>query len=425
MVSAPGLWTERLDVNLGSWSRWHFFEWTVALRFLREGRTQTLFIVAGVALGVAVIVFMAALFVGLQANSIRRLLSTQAHIQLLPSREQPRPQWDTGIGVGAVLQPPLQRMKSIDQWQALTGWLRSHPDVREVAPTAAGSALAVHGEISRAVTLVGIEPDRWARSERFPGRLVHGRLRLMGSEILVGTDLASDQGVGVGDKLRLTAAHGTASTLTIVGIFDLGNKGANARSAFVALPTAQNLLGLSSGVSSIDVQVNDVYQAELIAQRIAAATGVQADSWIKGSAQFFATVRAQNAANHSIQLFVGLSVALGIASMLVVSVVQKSKEIGILRAMGTSRAQVLRVFLLQGAMLGLSGSALGCLLGAGTLLAWQAWALNPDGTPMFTLEFDPGLFASALALATFTGAVSAVAPALRAARLDPVVAIRG
>lgn len=404
-------------------SQWQPFEWTVALRLLREGRTQTMFIIAGVALGVAVIVFMAALFVGLQANSIRRLLSTQAHIQLLPPREQPRHQWDTSNG--AVIQPPLQRVKSIDQWQALTSWLRSQPDVREAAPTATGSALAVHGAISRAVGLVGIEPERWARNADFSGRLVRGRLRLTNTEVLVGSELASDLGVGVGDKLRFTAAHGHLSTLTIAGIFDLGNKGANARSAFVTLPTAQTMLGLSGGVSSIEILVHDVYRAEAIAQRIAAATGVHADSWIKGSAQFFSTVRAQNAANHSIQLFVGLSAALGIASVLVVSVVQRSKEIGILRAMGTSRAQVLRVFLLQGALLGLSGSILGCLVGAGALLAWQAWALNPDGTPMFALEFDPALFAGALALATVTGAVSALAPAVRAARLDPVVAIRG
>ena len=124
-------------------------------------------------------------------------------------------------------------------------------------------------------------------------------------------------------------------------------------------------------------------------------------------------------------MFVGLTVALGIASVLIVSVVQKSAEIGILRAMGTTRGQVLRLFLIQGGFMGLAGSLLGSVLAYGFLLVFRAVAQNPDGTPIFILEMEPPLFAVAAAGATVVGLVAAVAPALRAARLDPVVAIRG
>ena len=117
--------------------------------------------------------------------------------------------------------------------------------------------------------------------------------------------------------------------------------------------------------------------------------------------------------------------AFGIASVLVVSVVQRSREIGILRAMGISRGQVLRVFLLQGGLLGLGGALTGSGLGALALLAWQRMARNADGTQMFPLTFELSLFVAALLLATLTGLLAAFAPALRAARLDPVVAIRG
>ena len=117
--------------------------------------------------------------------------------------------------------------------------------------------------------------------------------------------------------------------------------------------------------------------------------------------------------------------ALGIASVLVVSVVQKSKEIGILRAMGTSRGQVLRVFLLQGGVMGLAGSLAGSALGRGFLLLWRGVARNADGTQMFIVLIEPMLFAIAAAGATFVGILSAVAPARRAAKLDPAVAIRG
>ena len=171
--------------------------------------------------------------------------------------------------------------------------------------------------------------------------------------------------------------------------------------------------------------MQDIYSAEAIAQRIAITTGVEADSWIKNSAQFFAAVSAQTTANTAIRFFVGLSVAFGIASVLVVSVVQKSREIGIFRAMGISRGQILRLFLLQGGLLGFAGSLAGSGIGAFALFLWQRLARNADGTSLFPLEFDSTMFEIALVLATITGLLAALAPAMRAARLDPVVAIRG
>jgi lipoprotein-releasing system permease protein len=406
---------------------WLPFEWIVGLRFLREGRMQTWFIVCGISIGVAVIVFMSALLAGLQANFVRRVLTAQPHIQLLPPKEIARVLGTARAGEidDAIVQAPLQRLKSIDQWQAIATEIRALPEVSTVSPEAAGSALVVRGDASRAVTLVGIEPELYFRIVALPEKIVRGTTRLTGTDILIGTDLASDIGVSVGDKLRVSSANGGDNTLTVTGIFDLGNKGANQRTTYVALHTAQSLLGLVGGVSAIDVTVKDVYGAEVVARRITAATGVEADSWIATNAQFFSAVQAQTTANTTIRFFVGLSVAFGIASVLVVSVVQKSREIGILRAMGISRGQILRVFLIQGGLLALGGSLVGSAMGVAALVLWQRYARYPDGTPLFPLVIDPALFAAAVVLATLTGLVAAFAPALRAARLDPVVAIRG
>ena len=412
------------------------FEWIVAIRFLREGRLQTLFIIAGVAIGVAVIVFMSALLAGLQTNFIQRVLSASAHIELLPPKEVARPlrqggQAEAGEVEAAIVQAPLQRVKSIDQWQAVAAQIRAMPEVLVVAPVAGGSALVVRGSATRAITLTGIEPALYFRIVNLTEKIVHGNTRLSGTDILIGTELATDLGVGVGDKLRITSGAGAngasiaSSTLTISGIFDLGNKGANLRGTFVALRTAQSLLGLTGGVSSLEVTVRDVYAAETVARQITKATGVEADSWIKTNAQFFTAVSAQTTANTAIRFFVGLSVAFGIASVLAVVVVQKSREIGILRAMGVSRGQILRLFLLQGGLLALGGAVLGSGIGALGLTVWQRLAKNADGTALFPLVLDPTLFAAALLLATLTGLVAAFAPARRAARLDPVVAIRG
>ncbi len=419
---------------------WLPFEWIVAIRFLREGRLQTLFIISGVAIGVGVIVFMSALLAGLQGNFINRVLSAQAHIQLLPPQQVTRPQRAAANGAapaaalsGAIVQPPLQRLKSIDQWQAVVEEVRAMPSVQVVSPVVGGSALVVRGNASRAISVAGIDPALYYRIVDLKAKLLRGRADLAATDILIGTDLASDLAVDVGDKLRLSTATSSSSatasaaptTLTVIGIFDLGNKGANQRSTFVALHTAQSLLGLPGGVTSVDVTVQDVYAAEVMAQRIQSATGVEADSWIKSSAQFFSAISAQTMANTAIRFFVGLSVAFGIASVLVVVVVQKSREIGILRAMGISQGQILRIFLLQGGLLGFGGALAGCGIGSVALLLWQRYARNADGTPLFPMVFDPQLFALALLLATLTGLLAAFAPALRAARMDPVVAIRG
>lgn len=409
---------------------WLPFEWIVAIRFLREGRLQTLFIIAGVALGVAVIVFMSALISGLQTGFIRRVLSAQGHIQLLPPKEVTRPlrlgaYARPGEVEAATVQVPLQRLKSIDQWQAVAQQIRGMPEVLVVSLVAGGSALVVRGAASRAVSLVGIEPALYYRVVNLPDKIVQGSADLTGSEMLVGTELAADLGVQVGDKLRLSTANGADTTLAIAGIFDLGNKAANGRSTFVSLRTAQSLLALPGGVTSMDVTVRDVYAAEVVAQRITAATGVDADSWISTNAELFTAITAQNTSNDAIRFFVGLSVAFGIASVLAVVVVQKSREIGILRAMGISQGQVMRVFLLQGGLLAGLGSVAGSLLGVGVLVLWQRSVHNPDGTPLFALVLEPALFGQALALATVTGLAAALAPARRAARLDPVVAIRG
>jgi len=404
--------------------RWQPFEWIVALRFLREGCTQTAFIIGGVAIGVAVIVFMSSLMAGLESNLMRQALSGQSHIQLLPPKEAARPLRAAGAATeGAVLQAPLQRLRGIDQWQALAAQMRALPEVRVVSAGATGSALVVRGDASRAISAIGIDPALYFRIVLIGDMLAAGTTRLTGTDILIGTELAADLGVGVGDKLRVTASSGADLTLSISGIFDLGNKAANTRTTYMALRTAQSLLALPGGVTVLDLTLADPYAAETVAQRIAAATGVQADSWIKTNAQFFSAVAAQKSSNTLIRSFVALSVAMGIASVLVVSVVQRSSEIGILRAMGVTRGQVLRLFLLQGGLLALAGSVLGSGLGAGALMLWQSLVRNADGTPLFPVTLPPALFITALGLATLTGLLAAFAPALRASRLDPVVAI--
>jgi lipoprotein-releasing system permease protein len=401
------------------------FEWIAAMRFLAEGRMQTTFILVGCAIGVAVIVFLSAVLTGMQQNIIRRSLLSQAHIVIQPAEEIARPQpRGTPGGEVSIVQKRTQRLLSIDQWQRLIGEIREVPGVNVVSASVSGPAFAIRGDANRSVSVSGIVPDEYNRIVPLPDKIVAGTWRLASTDVLVGTELAKDLGARVGDKIRLATPAGSDLTLTITGIFDLGSRGVNERNVYVLLRTGQDLLNLPGGASTINVTVNDIWQAEVVAQRIGAKVGLQADSWIRTNQQFFIALNAQTVSNIVLRISVGISVALGIASVLVVSVVQKSREIGILRAMGASRRQVMNLFLIQGGVVGLAGSFVGSAIAALMLRLWQAFLRNPDGTPLFMLQFDPMLVLWAAAIATVTGIAAAATPARRAARLDPVVAIR-
>src|SRR5664280_2632859 len=252
-------------------NRWLPFEWITAVRFLREGRLQTLFIIGGIAIGVGVIVFMSAMLAGLQANFIKRVLTSQPQIQLLAPDQSARPlRSGAGEFEDATVQRPSQRVISIDQWPKIRAQMLAMPEVTAVSPTMQGSALAVRGDASRAITLSGVEPDSYFRIVRVPDYVVAGEPRLTSEDIIIGIELAKDLGATVGDKLNIQAASGANRVLTISGLVDLGNKGANQRASFVALRTAQSLLGMIGGVTTIDMTVTDIYAAEALAQRIRA-----------------------------------------------------------------------------------------------------------------------------------------------------------
>ncbi len=401
------------------------FAWMVALRFLREGRMQTILILSGVTAGVAVIIFLTALITGLQANIISRTLGTQAHVVVRPVEDAARTVLDRKDGpVAATIEKRAQRLRSIDQWERVIPLIEATPGVVAVSPMVSGPAFAVRGNASKSVALLGVDPERYLRVVKMRDYMVLGQFRLTGTEALIGVDLARDLGVTVGDKLRIASSQSRDDVVTIVGLFDVGNKEVNQRWVFLTLRLTQNLLDLVGGVSNIDATVERLFEAESVARRIEAQTGLLAESWMQTNAQLLSALKNQTLTNRMIRGFVILIVALGIASVLVVSVVQKSKEIGILRAMGASRRGIMAVFLLQGAIYGFAGSILGVGFGLGLVAAFAGVFRNPDGTVFFRPEADAEMILSACLTALLIGLVAAAIPARRAARLDPVTAIR-
>jgi lipoprotein-releasing system permease protein len=399
--------------------------WTIALRFLREGRMQTLLIIAGVTVGVAVVVFITALVKGLQTSLVNRTLGTQAHIVVFPPEEVAQPALDRqGNAIAARVEARAQRLRSIDQWESTMGTLAGAAGVVTVSPMVAGPGFASRGTATKAIAILGVDPERYRRIVAIDDDMLTGRFLVTGTSGPIGFELAKDLGVTAGDKIRLTTTDGREEVLTVTGTFDVGVKELNRRWVFTTMKLAQTLLDLPGGVTNIDMTVDDIFRADRIAAGLAADTGLRVESWMQTNAQLLAAFRNQNISTLTIRVFVTLIVALGIASVLVVSVVQKQKEIGILRAMGASRGAVLRVFLLQGALVALAGSVLGSALAMAMVNLFARLFRNADGTPIFSPEVDPALIVSTWLIALLTGALAALLPARRAARLDPVAAIR-
>ncbi|MDQ9169594.1 FtsX-like permease family protein [Oxalobacteraceae bacterium R-40] len=395
-------------------------EWTIAVKFLRDGRAQTMLILVGIAVGVSVIVFITAMITGLQKNIIARTLGTQAHIKVQAPDEVNRVLPVEPGAVQLLLEDKrAQRLRSINNWQQVRDALDRLPQVTAVSPVVSGPAFARRGAALESVALVGIDLQRYQEIIPLATYMLSGSLRVGAGDAVIGKLLADNLGLRVGDKLRLDAGQQSGTIVNVSGIFELGVRELDSRYVYLDLKQAQSLLNLPGGVTVIDVTVQEIFNADAVAERIRGLTGLKSESWMQTNAQLMNALTAQSLSTSMISVFVALSVAFGIASVLSVSVVQRTREIGILRATGATREQMLRVFLIQGAFFGLAGSIIGSAVGYGLV-----WIFNTFGPGLFVIPVAPSLVLFAMVLATITGVIAAAVPARRAARLDPVAAIR-
>jgi lipoprotein-releasing system permease protein len=230
------------------------------------------------------------------------------------------------------------------------------------------------------------------------------------------------------DKLRLLGPEGRSLSVTVAGIYETGSGALDDGQIFLTLRDGQSLLELGSAVSSVGLRVRDLYQAEAIAESMTTRLPFKIRSWIADNPNVFRTLDAQDQTINMVLISTIIAAGFGIASILVMSVTGKYREIGILKAMGATPGEIQTIFVVEGFLLAVLGCMVGIPVGIGLLKALSTVRVpGPGGrmTELFVIQIDPWLLLGASAVAVTVGVIAAFFPARRAGSVDPMQVIRG
>lgn len=401
------------------------FAWKLAWRYFRAGGIQTVLTLSGVAVGVTVYIFVSSLIDGLQVSLIDRVIGNISHVTIEPLDQDPQPlTLKDGTALSQVLRSGLRESK-LANWQQVVATIDSEPEIIAASPLVTVSGFAIKGQQTKPITFRGIDPERYTKILDLKGRMKEGKLDVSGQRCVIGIELAKDLGVTIGSPLRTKSAKDVDLTYTVAGIFDAGVSEVNMRSFYVSLPNAQRAGDLVGYVSAVETKISKVFDANKVADSLAAKTGLKVSSWMRQNKEFLSGLQGQSGSSNMIKTFVMVAVAFGIASVLAVTVVQRSREIGILKSMGARTSQIIWIFVLLGLMVGLIGSAVGVIVGSGLSLSVGG---TPDdyrlGKAIFPILITPSLISQAVLTSVVMGVLAAIAPARRAARVNPVEVIR-
>lgn len=402
--------------------RFNSYPGMIALRFMLNGRMQTLLIIMGIALGVAVQVFLISLIDGLQKSIIQRTVGSSPHITVAPPISAPRILTAEPGELVDFRKPLKAEENEILSWQQYYKYLQKDKSITSAAPVVNGSGYVERGRSSFPVLVKGITEPEADKIYKFTGNITSGNLQVGGNNVVIGQTTAEKTGLIPGDKLYLRNQQGSGDYFIVHGIYDLGSSAAN-NMVVMSLDRARSFLNIT-GISAIELQVNNVFQAENLSRQLRADMSlVRVESWQEKNKELLNALKSQSSSSAMIQFFVILSITLGISSVLAITAIQKSRQLGILKAMGVDNRRAALIFVIQGVSLGLAGSLMGVLLGLG-LSGLFIYGTKAAGGPVFELELTLSnlLLPSLLAVASAT--LASLVPARRAAGLNPMEVIR-
>lgn len=378
---------------------------SIALRFLKSSKGQTILIAMGIAIGVSVQIFIGSLIQGLQKSLVDTTIGSQPQITLTNKKGD----------------------KRISNYEELLENIKDQQkDVINLSAAADGPALFSQDDETFSLLIRGFDLAEADGIYKIKDSMVEGNLPKEDYEAIIGLDLSKNASLEVNDDIEVVTNSGETKTFTISGIFDLGVASLNSLWTITTMETAQNLFSYDNEVTSINMQVLDVFEADTVAQSIEESLpdGIESSNWKEDNADLLSGLSGQSASSLLIQVFVMISVLLGIASILAITVVQKSKQIGILKAMGIRDKTSSLIFLFQGLLLGVIGAILGVILGLTLAYVFTKFALKPDGNPVVPLYIDPWFIAGSALVAVLASTLAALIPARKSSKLDPIEVIR-
>lgn len=399
------------------------FAFKVARRYLLSNPSQTLLLIAGVALGVTVFIFITALIAGLAVRLTDQVTGNSAHVSLQPATRVARVLAGPDLPVESVALVSTFQRQQIRDWPMVIDLLRANPEVSAISPQISGSAFLVKSEAVAPVAVLGVEPQGIDAISRITPNIIEGDGDLGANGLLIGVRMAEELGLGAGQSVLLRTERGVERQLTVRGVFRTGLQSLDERVAFLSLQTARPLFDLPEGVTNIEVKLKDPQDARATARFLGEATGLRATPWQEKNIGLEDALKAQGQTGTMIQIFSLISIIIGVASALVLSAYRRRSEVGIMRAFGVPGGFILWVFLLQGLLIGLIGALIGCASGYG-LCIWLESITRPDGTSILPIAPRQGGYAAALVLTTLGAVIASILPARSASKIDPLEAIQ-
>lgn len=407
------------------------FEFQIAIRHLLSGGWQTFMTIGAVAAGVIIVIFITSLIFGLQEMMSELLTDAIPHITIKVEDPKPKALQDLPIAPdnpsSSKIEEQAPQLKFIDNWENVVQTIRGLPNVKSVAAAVTGQGFASKGANPIGVSVVGADPALQDKISPVTKDLIAGKyLGLNSDEIVIDSELAKDLNVSVGERIRLSSSIGVTDSFTIAGIYSSGR---GRGSAYVTLRTGQSFFGYGTSVNVINVKVFDIYAVDGLSETIMALVPYEAKPWTKDFSTFLTNMNMMGASAYLISIFSLIASAFAIAAVLIVSVLQKSEQIGILKSMGARRIQILRIFIFEGLGVAIFGSSVGASIGisivyAISLLTRPARQMGKPPEQLFPVRILPLYIALAIIAAILTTVFAATLPARQAAKLNPVDVMR-
>jgi putative ABC transport system permease protein/lipoprotein-releasing system permease protein len=385
------------------------YELKIALRQVLSRKKQTLFAILAVALAVAVITVMMAMLSGFQDELVTASIENNPHVVISPQDEEE---------------------EFIHLYRYTSARIAEKEGILAVSPKYLGQAALEYRDNAEGVSLQGVDPLAEENVMRVSEDVVEGDLMTLVHTrygILLGDQLAENLEVKVGDRVDAVFPGSQTTSFKIVGLIHTGTA-ADEVTAYARLDSVQDFFNEPGVVSTIGVRVADPYQAEVIAASIEGETGLDAVSWLEANAEILSLLDTQMVFVNIFYLLIYGIAGFGIANTLITIVAQRTREIGILKAMGASQKSIMVVFIFQSMVLGAIGLILGTVLGYVATVALQSYEIEVPqemyfGLQTLPLEVEPLNFVYAAFFAFIINIISGIYPARKAAKLDPVKAI--